>query len=985
MRVLQGNLQHCRVANDLLSQLILEKQIDLLILSEQYRDRDGPNWFPDILGTTAIWVPNTNILVKGHGRSRGLVWANVSDAIFVSCYFSPNANVAEFQNQLDDLEDIILTLGNSKIILAGDFNAKSVEWGMPVTDARGCRILEMAARTGLVVSNVGSVPTFRRPGYGQTIPDVTFSSEGLAGRIADWRVTEDYTGSDHQYITFSLVGSRLSRIAPTRVSGWNVSRLSAEPLSLAIDEGKETVMALAGGATDTVDATMGLIARGCDAAMPRKTSLRRNRRSAYWWTEDISNRRRECLRLRRRVTRGRRRGGLVPEALMQEYRDARRSLKQAISASKATRWNELKDDLNVDPWGLGYQIVMRRLGAQSASPNMSAAQLEAIVDALFPSHQIRPEEHTVVRPEEVPLFSEPELKSAIASMRCRKAPGPDGIPAEVLKVVASGSPQLLLNMYNRCLLEGVFPSRWKTQRLVLISKGKGDPASPSAYRPLCMLDTAGKLLERLLKPRLTQAVEAGGGLSDHQFGFRAGRSTIGAVREVVRAFETAQQGDHRYRKLVMLVTLDVRNAFNSARWADMLDALQATFLIPPYLLRMLQSYLRDRELVFETLDGPRYREVTAGAAQGSILGPDLWNIMYDGILRMEMPHDTFLVGYADDIAVVITARELDEAQNLLSLALRRMLYWMGEHGLSLATEKTEIVLLTRRRIDPVVQLNVNTELIRTKRCVKYLGVRMDSRMTFWDQIAYAAEKAERIVANLSRLMTNVGGPVEGKRRVLMSVTNSVILYGCEIWADALRQKRYRRKVAAVQRRGALRIASAYRTVSEPAVLVIAGVIPIDLLALERKRVYDGNGTVSRAAARSHTMDEWQSRWEAESRGRWSFSLIGDLRGWTEREHGEVDFYLTQLLTGHGCFGSYLSRMGKIPSPECQYGDSDMDDALHTFFKCRRWEAERGELEAVIGRVSPESLVAEMLSSPDSWNAVAAFCKRVLRQKRREQL
>uniref|UniRef100_A0A1B6JZR0 Uncharacterized protein n=1 Tax=Homalodisca liturata TaxID=320908 RepID=A0A1B6JZR0_9HEMI len=190
----------------------------------------------------------------------------------------------------------------------------------------------------------------------------------------------------------------------------------------------------------------------------------------------------------------------------------------------------------------------------------------------------------------------------------------------------------------------------------------------------------------------------------------------------------------------------------------------------------------------------------------------------------------------------------------------------------------------------------------------------------------------------------------------MSVTNSVILYGCEIWADALRQKRYRKKVVAVQRRGALRISSAYRTVSEPAVLVIAGVIPIDLLALERKRVYDGNGTVSRATARSHTMDEWQTRWETESRGRWSFRLIGDLRGWTEREHGEG--------------GS--NRMGKIPSPECQYGDSDADDALHTFFKC-------------IGHVSPETLIEEMLSSPESWNAVAAFCKRVLRQKRREQL
>ena len=42
-----------------------------------------------------------------------------------------------------------------------------------------------------------------------------------------------------------------------------------------------------------------------------------------------------------------------------------------------------------------------------------------------------------------------------------------------------------------------------------------------------------------------------------------------------------------------------------------------------------------------------------------MLGPDIWNVSYDGILRMKMPEGAFLVGYADDIAVVIVAREPD--------------------------------------------------------------------------------------------------------------------------------------------------------------------------------------------------------------------------------------------------------------------------------------------------------------------------------------
>ena len=47
--------------------------------------------------------------------------------------------------------------------------------------------------------------------------------------------------------------------------------------------------------------------------------------------------------------------------------------------------------------------------------------------------------------------------------------------------------------------------------LILINKAKGDLEKPSAYRPLCMLDNSGKLLERLLKPRLSAAIENGGG------------------------------------------------------------------------------------------------------------------------------------------------------------------------------------------------------------------------------------------------------------------------------------------------------------------------------------------------------------------------------------------------------------------------------------------------------------------------------------------
>ena len=115
-----------------------------------------------------------------------------------------------------------------------------------------------------------------------------------------------------------------------------------------------------------------------------------------------------------------------------------------------------------------------------------------------------------------------------------------------------------------------------------------------------MLDRAGKLLEKLLKFRLNAAMENAAGLTERPYGFRAGRSTIAAINEV---FTTVNAVQSRYcfsRHIVLLEALDVRNAFNSLRWMDTFDALRTKFAVLGYLMRIMQSYLRDRELIYDT-------------------------------------------------------------------------------------------------------------------------------------------------------------------------------------------------------------------------------------------------------------------------------------------------------------------------------------------------------------------------------------------------
>ena len=158
-----------------------------------------------------------------------------------------------------------------------------------------------------------------------------------------------------------------------------------------------------------------------------------------------------------------------------------------------------------------------------------------------------------------------------------------------------------------------------------------------------------------------------------------------------------------------------------------------------------------------------------------------------------------------------------------------------------------------------------------------LGLTIDTKLTFAEHLRKATEKASIRIGQLSRLMANTPGTRPQAKRLLMSTIHSIRLYGAEVWTDAIRFRKNRHGMEEVQRRGALRIASSYRTVSGPAALVITNVVPIDLLAFEQKRPYDRTREIGKqraiAEARESTLAMWQQRWAEETKERWTHRLI----------------------------------------------------------------------------------------------------------------
>ena len=983
MKFLQLNLNHCEAAQDLLWQTLYERNIDVAILCEQYKDIDSSqNWMKDTTGKVATWVCKNHHIQEIPATIReGYVWARVEDVYICSVYAAPSLSIDEFTSMLNAIVGEFCD--RQSVIIAGDFNAWATEWGSRTNNRRGDALLNSFSSLELSILNSGTTPTFVRDGKSSVI-DVTFVSESLAPRVTMWSVSDLYTHSDHMAIIFEIATKKIRLRAPA--SNWNYRSFDRDSF-LAIMEGNKK---LSGNAEDKASQLMTLIADACDASMSRNSG-RTHRPPVYWWNDEIAEKRRICLSSRRKAQRARGRPNW--EALKQQHAIAKRDLVRAIKISKRQGWKELVDDVDNDPWGRPYRAVMNKLKSSGMSSPTCPILLDRIVDTLFPAQQ-----DTITLPdatvEDIVPISKEELLKASKKIGNYKAPGPDGVPNVALSTAIRNRPELFVEVYNSCLQEGVFPNRWKQQRLVLLPKGKKPPDDPSSYRPICLLDTAGKVLEKILYSRLEVYTECASGLSDKQFGFRKSRSTVDAIDVVIRIAREAVAGK-RWRggkkQYCAIVTLDVRNAFNSARWSCILGALQH-LNVPVYLRRLLGSYLSERILMYDTSAKLKTRNITGGVPQGSVLGPLLWNIMYDAVLRLVMPPGVSIVGFADDVAIVVVEKYLDDVTYVANKAVRTVRQWLATVGLRLADHKTEAVLVTSRKVRESITLTVGECEVTSKPSLKYLGIQIDARLRFDEHLRIVRDKAARVTKALSILMPNIGGPKQSRRRLLTSVITSIVLYAAPIWSDAFKVPAYARGVTSLYRISLLRVARAFCTVSYDAVCIIAGMTPIDLLADERARIHRRRqahgGELPEASIKqekAETLSQWQTRWAASNKGRWTYRLIPDITSWNARHHGDVDHYLCQLLTGHGCFRAYQQRFKLDDDASCPACRSVQEDAEHVLFHCPRFREERETLQQYFQQeMSPESIVAEMIARKTTWVAMSNFAAVAIRKLRQEE-
>lgn len=1008
MKFLQGNLNHSSVAQDMLAQYVVQHGVDVVLLSDPYKTvPESSSWL--IAGGTrraAIWITDERVTVADVHSDPEFVSARLNGIQVFSCYVSPRQTIAEFNDFLQRLEDRIRqTQSDVPILVMGDFNARSAAWGDQVTNGRGHDLGALFETLELVIANTGSTPTFPR-GNGSII-DITVISESLVNRLFDWRVMHDeYNNSDHHYLRFTInvPERRVTSVIPT-TSGWNTSRgidIDAFRTGLLL---AEWIIQTNDAAECDVESAATIIetkiTEACNFALPTKPTYKHGKPPVHWWNGEIHALRQECVRTKRiktrmeaRINRLRRRANREGEEFDSDraeaarnetgaaHREAKRQLKNAIRCSKKACWKELINEVNKDPFGKPYKLVMRKLRGPPITSSMETQGLLSIMDGLFPTHQQTDLIRDVPAVAESELFSIEEVNAAVEKFKRRnKTPGPDGITTKILGAVHTISPGILTNLYNLCLQNGTFPAAWKKSRIVLLKKGDKPANIPSSYRPLCLLNDTGKIMEHLLACRLEAVITRKGGLATNQFGFRKGVSTDDAVRKLHQStLPRVNEGQY-----CLAVSIDIKNAFNTLRWTDILKTL-AMWDVPEYLFHMFGSYFNNRSgtVVRDPALGNRLEvSITSGVPQGSVVGPLLWNMTYDAILKKELPHGTEILGFADDTMLIGAGKSIAELEERVNTALDTVTTAISDLGLDIAAEKTEAVLFTNKYKYSIPRIEICGSQVTVGTEMTYLGIVVDKDHLYKAHKRRATDKAERIGAQLSRLMPNIGGPREYRRRLLSSVVNSILLYGAPLWAHTLPYVTINtRLLNKTQRKVLLRVICAYRTVSETAANILSSTPPADLLAIEREADYmQRRGISGGSDTKDETYIRWNTRATESTTGEWTISIVGDIKTLCRRKHGQLNFHMTQVLSGHGCFGKYLHRIGKETTEACHHCEADVDDARHTLLECEAWEEDWNQLAVHLAAGNGmESIVKRAAEDPVCWEALNTFCHNVMRVK-----
>ncbi|PNF23822.1 hypothetical protein B7P43_G15913 [Cryptotermes secundus] len=379
--------------------------------------------------------------------------------------------------------------------------------------------------------------------------------------------------------------------------------------------------------------------------------------------------------------------------------------------------------------------------------------------------------------------SEAEIKNIIHTMKTKNSSGFDEVTSKILKACSDLISCPLTHICNHSLYTGIFPDRLKISIVKPVFK-KGDKYSMTNYRPISLLSTFSKILEKVMYSRINQHMHCNNILVPEQYGFRKGVSTEDAAFKLTdNVLKSIDQKRH-----VGGIFCDLAKAFDCVNHEILLSKLQF-YGIRGTVLKWFKSYLTNRKQKVE-IKSPKYtqnffsnwRTVKHGVPQGSVLGPLLF-IIYINDLPPTINFSSEPIIFADDTSVIISSKMFDDFCAISNRVLSHMNKWFNANRLALNLNKTNVMKFTTNNAPHyVLNIGYNGKYIEETVNTKFLGLQIDSHLSWSNHI-------DKLIPKLSgacyavRSMFHVSN-TETLKLIYFAYFHSVMKYGIIFWGNS---------------------------------------------------------------------------------------------------------------------------------------------------------------------------------------------------------
>ncbi|KAJ2940791.1 hypothetical protein O0L34_g14908 [Tuta absoluta] len=810
----------------------------------------------------AIFDPNLDVTQYPELTTNNIAVVRIRTSawsiLLIAYYFEPDSPIEPYLNQLRGITE---KLGADKIIIGGDCNAKSIWWGGDKDDCRGEEMLGALDEIGLQILNVGTVPTFdviRGDQHLTSYIDVTACSPDLLDRITDWKVIENLTSSDHNGIEFGVKTQkskgteikRTTRKFNTKKADWTKFR---ETLIIFFKENNLTTDVInkinSPEQLDNIaEKYTGSILDSAAQHIPKKKDTETLK--LPWWSEELEKMKKSVKTMKRRI---RWAAPVRKQRVINEYLEVKEKYELAAAQAQIDSWREFCEKQEMEGlWEGIYRVISRTKKREEDVPLQHQGRIlnaeesvALLADTFYPKDDERLDswEHREKRQraeqivstndiEDDPLFTLYELDRTIASFNPKKAPGDDGLTADICAQAIATASDTFLALLNRCLVLGHFPKIWKRATVIILRKpNKESYSAPKSFRPIGLLPLLGKVFEKLVVARLRFHILPN--MSRKQYGFMPQRSTEDSLYVLINYIRSKLEE----KKIVTLISLDIEGAFDSAWWpAIRLRLVEEK--CPGNLRRVIDSYLTDGSVAVRYLGAQHVKKTEKGCVQGSIGGPILWNLLLDPLLKGLEQRGDYVQAFADDVVLVFDGDTAQQIQGQANASLAYVREWGVANKLRFAPQKTNAMLITRKLKHDTPHLTMGGTDIEMSKEIKLLGLTIDNNLTFNKHVANVCTKATAIYKQLSKAArVSWGLHPEIIKTIYTAAVEPVVLYAASAWAPAANKLGIRKKLNSVQRSFAQKMCKAYRTTSLNSTLVLAGLLPLDLRIHEVAMLY----------------------------------------------------------------------------------------------------------------------------------------------------